>query len=357
MRSLYGGLLYSVVILCCGRWSAHSFTSPGARQGLPAHHVLFLSRHNNNNNPQQEQEIIDLLHPVESTVHRILTKYAGCTEKDDILSLPSSEREALGIARHLGKRLQAFRRSEDCPQCWLQKAHCICASCTAVNISPPAPNIQRIFVVFHHKEIALKVDTAKLILAAFPSQSSLVVNGIGPEYQESMKEMIDMISRFPEQCLVLYPDESAVTYDELLAQQQQLQSDLDNNHTAGGWNLIVLDGTWAQARKSYQRYFEENIFLRRVQLSEAAVRELNNDDDDATRKGHQLRRHVITWRQVGTFEATRLFLKDIDMAHAAGKEPANEESTPAWIKIEHYQSIANEAARKELGPPRRKATR
>ena len=221
----------------------------------------------------------------------------------------------------------------------------------------------------HHKEIALKVDTAKLILATFPHPCRLVIGGIGPEYQETMQEMMDAITETPHRCLLLFPDDAAQTCRDLLHSNEDSDNDdfdssdssttIDQNDTVDGeWDLIVLDGTWVQARKFCQRYFPQEGGPRKVQLSEEAVQNLDatvqGEEKTNNISGHQLRRHAISWRQIGTFEATRLFLKDFDWAihHHCRRPDKTCDVDQFWDSLQKYQDIANLAAQRELGPPR-----
>jgi DTW domain-containing protein YfiP len=287
----------------------------------------------------------DFLKQVEETVERVLSQ---ADSSRDIMDLEPAEREALGVARHLDRRLVNLRRNNDCPSCWMQRKHCICQKCKPVDTIPKS-KLGRIFLLMHHKEIGLKIDTAKLILASFPTKCRLVVGGIGPDYQDSMKELQQALEQ-NKQCLVLFPDDSAKTFAEIVEQNYHCQQDVESNEDQESWDLIVIDGTWAQARKLNARYLPEHAKggPRRVQLSPQAVAMLERETTDGSANaGHQLRRHSTTWRQVGTFEATRLFLRDLLLDDYPDSLPA----TP-WGQMEFYQEIANEAARKELGPPR-----
>jgi hypothetical protein len=69
--------------------------------------------------------------------------------------------------------------------------------------------------------------------------------------------------------------------------------------------------------------------------------------DGTLNAGHQLRRHSVTWRQVGSFEAFRLFLRDLFVDQHT-KDLVN----APWIRMESYQEISNKAALIQLGPPR-----
>ena len=373
--------------------SKRHFASRAGRLSTPIEHSSVRSLEASN---------VDFLRQVEKTVAKITSSASF-----NITEVNPQHREAVGVARHLAQRLKAFRRNNDCPNCWMQRAHCVCQHCPSINDEMFQNDnnqvVNRIFLIMHHKEIALKVDTAKLILSAFPRQCRLVVGGIGPEYQESMKEMLQAIEDSNsssaiagkhQKCLVLFPDETARPFHEILIDEKQklTKRDDENLHargfTAGNnndpdqsneatflWDIIVIDGTWTQARRLHNYVPPESQGgPRRVRLSENAVEKLggspnlthsNNvkdSDSETYNSGHQLRRHVVTWRQVSTFEATRLFLRDLldpdGTDEIANITETNQITTPRlpWDELESYHAAANEAARKELGPKRKKAS-
>ena len=214
-------------------------------------------------------------------------------------------------------------------------------------------------------------------MAAFPKTTRLVVSGIGREYQSTMDEMLHAISDATmsrNRCLILFPSDDALTFDEIMddlrtkeknmhkeegdsVDSRAIMHDKKNNDIAKGWDVVVIDGTWSQARKMHAKYLQESTggCLYRVQLSEEAVQALDRvhgDDCDGSngnatssnvKKGHQLRRHPIKWREISTLEATRLLLNDM---HTDGE--FEEQSS----KMAYYQEIGNDAARRQLGPPR-----
>lgn len=270
------------------------------------------------------------LRQVETTVENVMQKYNGT----DILNLPPSEREPLGVARQLQNRISALKRNNDCPRCWLQRAHCVCSKCQSleVNNKQPISSINRLFLVMHHKEIGLAVDTAKLLLCAFPQTCRLVVGGIPAKYQASMHELQQTLVDRADQCLVLFPTDHSVTYPDLMEKIGEVPD--------GGWDLIVIDGTWVQARKLFSRYIAPQKSIRTVQLTDLDVEGLADGSKNEFHSGHQIRRHPVKWRQVSTLEATRLFLGDMMI------------SNECLTSLSDYQQVGNLAARTQLGPPR-----
>lgn len=135
-----------------------------------------------------------------------------------------------------------------------------------------------------------------------------------------MGEMIDAVSNAATgsgKCLILFPTDDAKTFD-CIQEERRMKSITADDHQATnlqdindaddnkGWDVIVIDGTWSQARKMHSKYFQEESggSLYRVQLSDDAVKELGGSpsptgddynvvEDGNTIKGHQLRRHPI----------------------------------------------------------------
>jgi DTW domain-containing protein YfiP len=285
------------------------------------------------------------LQQVEASVGRVLSKY----NQTDILDLPPNERESLGIARNLDERIRAFRRNNDCPRCWMQRAHCICSDCPPLEESDWPVN--RVFVLMHHKEICLTVDTAKIIFAAFPKSARLVVGGISPEYQPSMQELLDALSE--SSCFVLFPSEDAETFESLSVRD----GDAERRFNLGNgkkMDLIIIDGTWEQARRLYKRYIppRANGGPRRVQLTDQALSTLTTPVIGASGAftGRQLRRHPELYREISTLAAMRLLLLDMDAAW-------NPSLTRSWDILAEYQVRADTAAIRQLGEPRLRVSR
>lgn len=183
----------------------------------------------------------------------------------------------------------------------------------------------------HHKEICLAVDTAKFIVSSFPTTAQLVVGGIPRDFQPSMGEMLDIVSTAKStsiadvaegrgtKCLVLFPTEDARTFEDIVRRfSDEMQKHIKVNEKSPvgpdpksqtepfhrGWNVIVIDGTWSQARKMHAKYFpdESSGMLFRVQLSGDVVENLDRLCSDVTSEeeqsapGLQLRRHPIKVR-------------------------------------------------------------
>ena len=303
-----------------------------------------------------QQKRSTALDEVESTVHRVyehhnLNIYDDC----NVLDLDPKDRESMGVAIRLQKRLSALERNGDCRRCWFQRKHCVCDEIDSQpSISLDSLQIRRIFLYMHHKEVGLAVDTSKYILAAYPDVCKLVVNGISEEFQPAMKEMME--AAMTEQCLVLFPSDDASTFKKIHSENINVLQECRYEEREG-LNIIVIDGTWSQAQKMHGRLPNNAT---RVCLSEEAISTLSDSvsvcyESDSKSNvvkstGHQLRRHPITWKQVSTLEAVRLLLRDISNVYKIDHE--SQESSLPWNVLRSCQQIGDTAAKKQLGPPR-----
>jgi DTW domain-containing protein YfiP len=245
-------------------------------------------------------------------------------------SISPCDREMVGIARSLSERIGRANERNDCPRCWFSRLHCICAATPPASGSSALQKVDRLFLLMHQKEICLTVDTAKMILAAYPTNCRLVVAGIGPEYQDSMMEMESAMRADPSSFLVLFPSEDAST----VVESPDLQSKLRLEE--GKVNILVIDGTWTQARRMYLKYVAPVPGLVHIRLTDRALAQIAGNQDGS----RQLRPHPEAWREIGTCAATRYLLQDLEGDDGGGGD------TYADHVLAQYQARVNEAAMK-----------
>jgi hypothetical protein len=291
------------------------------------------------------------------------------------------EREMVGIVRHLHERMQSIQQQHICRRCWLQCTYCIChqlipilphlllptTTTTTTTIGSSIWMIRRIFLLTHHKEIGMMMDTMKVILCAFPEVCRLVVAGIPGPYQDSMTELMTALSHHQKDddhhhhswTLVLYPAEDAKTFstfweEQQCSQQQQQQKESTTTTTTttttdvllSPVDIVVMDGTWEQTRRFYNRYIRSSnstttmpsssssskTSVQCIQLSSESLRSLQPQEEfgegkesnvnDNTNNNHtnhphhphygrQLRPHPIAIREIATAYALQLLLQDI----------------------------------------------
>jgi DTW domain-containing protein YfiP len=339
--------------------------------------------------------VVNFMKQVEATVQNVLHVYGPSTNIHD---LPSDEREAVLIARCLRGRLDDAQRLGVCHRCWLQQPSCFCLKCPPLDEpliwrqnavgdtarkSSPTSILRRLFLIIHYREIFMAVDTAKLIMAVLPQSTKLVISGIPSKYQASMAELDEAVAQAKsherrDNFLILFPDDAAETFNTIVTNQRRQPSILMDNDLrklndcvcesdSGNqqYDIVVIDGTWQQARRMKLRYFPPESASRNpstpprtVKLGCAALElieqqqqkdhsSLSQDSKSRPSDGHQLRKHPVEWKKIATFEAVRLFLADLlqeQYSNSNDGDMVAEVGTPPWIQIKDYLRIANDAA-------------
>eukprot|EP00957_Ditylum_brightwellii_P104194 7936110-Ditylum_brightwellii.AAC.1 len=79
---------------------------------------------------------------------------------------------------------------------------------------------------------------------------------------------------------------------------------------------------------------------------------MTNSEEGTKTPGLQLRRHPIKWKEISTLEATRLLLRDY--LENVDSTATSDHSIKPWEALAAYQRMADDAARKQLGPQRKK---
>lgn len=346
----------TIMLICTFTQRTQSFLPPTFTGHTSARAVIASSTRQYSKFLEQVERTIDNINP----------------SMENILHLPTAQRESVGVANRLSNRIKSLHKNNDCPTCWLQRAHCVCKQTPPIDHLIPR-NVNRLFMVMHHKEIGLVVDTAKVLLNAMPTKARLIVNGIDQEHQESVRELMDALEQKERRCIVLFPTDDAVTFEEL-CHEKNIITEQKTTHTTGEFmendevfDVIVMDGTWSQARKIHARYIplENDGGPPRVCLSQESLDILGGVSAHANLSeshtvngverggsGRQLRRHPIKWKEVSTLEATRLLLRD--MAAITGENLSDKDGKQCHDILAEYQVISDAAAVKQLGPPREK---
>lgn len=305
---------------------------------------------------------------VQDAIRKVqISSKIAINDNNNILDLPAVDREAVAVASRLSKRFTSLAKNNDCPNCWMQRAHCICSQIKSIEHLLPS-NLDRVFLILHHKEMGLAVDTAKLLLISMPTKARLVINGIGEEFQDSMQELRDAIAcngndGSKRECIVLFPSDDASTFSDLILFDDEGAKKHDEKTM---YDVIIIDGTWQQARKIHQRYIPsvKEGGPRRVCLSQEALDILGGatsskvvEEEKGT--GRQLRRHPIQWKEVSTLEATRLLFRDMIQVENGYPDTTQKGTVPEGEKcydlLRKFQVLSDGAALRQLGPPRSKA--
>ena len=156
-----------------------------------------------------------------------------------------------------------------------------------------------------------------------------------------------------ETTMVHFPAEGAQTFADLFPERKIESSTInfikDPMPQSPRFDLIVLDGTWEQARRLYKRYIPVAP-AKRVQLP---LESLSTFDLPNSSEGRQLRRHCVPVREIATAHALQLLLQDIVLIETitASNSSARYDN---YDQFSQYQKIANAAALAQLGPPRPK---
>ena len=191
----------------------------------------------------------------------------GCRfhSREEILAAEVHDREALMVTSQLALHSGKIKRMKACLACTLHP--CICEAFRPLRLG------HRLWVVSHCKEVLRTTSTGKILLLAHP-RCTLLVGG-WPSHDARIAEVAAR-----ESAVLLYPSEGALTPAELLGATHAAADAAAATATAahaadddvaaaraeaGVLDIILVDGTWNQARHLAQQKLP--AALRRVAVS------------------------------------------------------------------------------------------
>ena len=229
--------------------------------------------------------------------------------ESDALSGP--QKHAL-LCQH---RLQYGRHPFVCPRCWSYLPVCVCSDQHANKITPP--NNLSVVVWIHHREWGLTSNTGGL-LGLVMNNCYLLMKGL-PEHDS----MLDKLINNPDNLVViLWPDQGNQG-SSLYLSLDDVKTQLDHKHVI----LVVVDGTWRNARRMVARLPRDKVFL--IDLPTEAVQGIladsNQGQKSSTSNSKSLlaplrgRGPLITENQVCTAEAATAAMLSLGLDESDGQ--------------------------------------
>eukprot|EP01122_Echinamoeba_exundans_P016281 TRINITY_DN8201_c0_g1_i1.p1 TRINITY_DN8201_c0_g1~~TRINITY_DN8201_c0_g1_i1.p1 ORF type:complete len:340 (+),score=54.23 TRINITY_DN8201_c0_g1_i1:50-1069(+) len=173
-------------------------------------------------------------------------------------ALPIEERNKANIKSYLEDKRKKVEAKKDvyCAGCWLSKRECMC------NDIKPVPSFHRYIVYIHHKEWFRGTNTGILMKLGNPI-TEFITSGV----EEDEARLAEILKAEPNNTIVMFPSADSVVFTDFLARgtasddvedlQKKISTlGLDPGHSLSQpsaqkqkrMNVIVLEGTWNQAR-------------------------------------------------------------------------------------------------------------
>ena len=146
--------------------------------------------------------------------------------------LDPQERYRAVVRSHVELRIKFMAAKDRCAKCVLKNEFCVCQRLR--EMARPDPDFT-VVALMNQREQYRSSNTVKVIDGVLGGTT--LINGV----EEDEKRFREMLDEYKDRCFVLFPSEDSVEYNEMPK---------DALNRAGGKILIiVVDGTWSQARR------------------------------------------------------------------------------------------------------------
>ena len=171
-------------------------------------------------------------------------------------TLPKDEKQQMVIKTYFSNTMHHMRDQGKCLDCSFLNENCICQSLENLSTinndnataTTKSPSI-RFLVWMHYKEKYRASNTGKLLLKLFPG-SKYFIHALPEDSMEFSNIVTQNASANDTITVVLYPSSDAIDAKDLL--KEQTTGPLASYKPISQYNhidIVILDGTWKQARK------------------------------------------------------------------------------------------------------------
>jgi len=165
--------------------------------------------------------------------------------KDFVLSLPVNERLSLIAQRKIYWNRLHFAERKICLKCWTKLTGCICGLVKKTNFR------HNFLLYMHYKEFGRQTNTGK-ILGISSENARIFLSGI----PEEEAEMLSILKNNPKNSFVLFPSLNSISVAQFLSRfdpenssdSKGKEKEKEGEYEFPSLNIVVLDGTWNQAK-------------------------------------------------------------------------------------------------------------
>lgn len=161
----------------------------------------------------------------------------GMTTGPDVKALDPKERFKAAVKHNYDTRHEFLTRGNRCPNCVLVKPFCVCTQLANLAV---AIDGYRVVVLMNQREQYRSSNTAKVIERVLGAK--IFIDGL----DEDWAKFESLLREYENRTFLLFPSEDSVEFSNL-------GSSSNNRFISGRVLIVVVDGTWRQARKLNQR--------------------------------------------------------------------------------------------------------
>eukprot|EP00741_Cyanophora_paradoxa_P024946 tig00000056_g24079.t1 len=166
----------------------------------------------------------------------------------EVARIPVEDRSAFVAIHHI---LSKMETADTCPDCSMYLARPDLPGCICEKIKPLIEDgdllPHSLHLYMHYREFRRMSNTGKLLVHSFPERVKMYISCIPEEERDLRRDLSDEAGNLLPNACILYPSDDSIPIADFIANLRK-QSGLPPDAPAPGLRLVLLDGTWDQAR-------------------------------------------------------------------------------------------------------------